>query len=122
MGRTMLIVAEYNGLIQNTAHNGVKFEVVKNTYDYVARSIGSIDGSQCSHIASSCDVRKLWFEGSVATTGGHAGWGYQSYSSAYYTRGWQDKLEAEVDWEKLFLPDVKKNVVCDFCMDGQNEW
>eukprot|EP00751_Fragilariopsis_kerguelensis_P014946 CAMPEP_0170778130 /NCGR_PEP_ID=MMETSP0733-20121128/12205_1 /TAXON_ID=186038 /ORGANISM="Fragilariopsis kerguelensis, Strain L26-C5" /LENGTH=803 /DNA_ID=CAMNT_0011121489 /DNA_START=167 /DNA_END=2578 /DNA_ORIENTATION=- len=120
--RNMLIVSEYNGLIKNTAHAGVKFEVVKNTYDYVARSIGSIDGSQCSHIAKSCEIRKLWFEASRTTTVGHGAWFYQSYSSAYYTRGWQDESEAEVDWEKLFLPGVKKNVVCDLCMDGRNEW
>jgi len=119
--KNMLIVSEYNGLIKNTAHAGVKFEVVKNTYDYVARSIGSIDGSQCSHIAKSCEIRKLWF-GVSGRTGGHASWAYQSYSSAYYTRGWQDESEAEVDWEKLFLPDVRKNVVCDNCFDGVDEW
>jgi len=120
--RNMLIVAEYNGLIQNTAHNGVKFEVVKNTFDYVARAIGSIDGSQCSHIASSCEVRKLWFGASVQTTLGHAGWAYESYSTAFYTIGWEEEIQAQIDWNNLFLPGVKKNVVCDRCMNGVDDW
>jgi len=120
--RNMLIKAEYNGLIISTAHAGVKFEVVKNEYDYVARQIGSMDGSQCSHIASSCDVRKLWFEATLQNTGGHSPSYYQRYVSAQYSRGWEDKSLAVVDWEMLFLPGVKKNVVCDRCEDGRNEW
>ena len=120
--RRSLISLEYNGLIQNTAHAGVKFEVVKNEYDYVARAIGSLDGSQCSHIASSCKVRKLWFEASLETFAGHSGWAYAQHTNAFFTRGWQLETDAIVRWDKLFLPGVDKNALCDPCFGGVDEW
>ena len=120
--RRSLISLEYNGLIQSTAHAGVKFEVVKNEYDYVARAIGSLDGSQCSHIASSCEVRKLWFEASLETTSGHSGWAYAQNTNAFFTRGWQPETDAIVRWDKLFLPGVDKNALCDPCLGGVDEW
>lgn len=120
--RRSLISLEYNGLIQNTAHAGVKFEVVKNEYDYIARAIGSLDGSQCSHIASSCEVRKLWFEASVTTTSGHSSWAYAQNTNAFFTRGWQPETDAIVRWDKLFLPGVDKNALCDLCLGGEDEW
>ena len=120
--RRSLISLEYNGLIQNTAHAGVKFEVVKNEYDYIARTIGSLDGSQCSHIASSCEVRKLWFEASASTTMGHDSSSYAQTTNAFFSRGWQPEAEAIVRWDKLFLPGVHKNALCDICLGGRDEW
>lgn len=120
--KNMLISAEYNGLIHNTAHAGVKFEVVKNEYDFFARLIGSIDGSQCSHISSSCDVRKLWFEATGETTVGHASWSYEAHSTAYFTRGWEDESQAIIDYDRLFLTGVTKNLDCDRCLAGRDEW
>mmetsp|Transcript_7215 Transcript_7215/g.8228 ORF Transcript_7215/g.8228 Transcript_7215/m.8228 type:complete len:770 (+) Transcript_7215:86-2395(+) len=49
-------------IFQNNYHHNVPFEVVMNNYDIVARTVSSMEGSECSYITSSCNVRWLWFD------------------------------------------------------------
>jgi hypothetical protein len=134
-----LISLEYNGLIDTTYHDGVKFEVVLNSYDALARAIGSADGSACSHIAQSCDVRWTWFGGLPTlvpfpnpTQTLSSVWSYFSvytlgHSSAHYayntnmewTRGYEDYSTASIDRTKIVLPGVEKNLPCGFCDGGE---
>ena len=119
--RSALVRAEYNGLLLNTRHSGVKFEVVLNNNDIFARPIGSLDGSECSHIARSCDIRWLWFSAlylNFETMLGHSGRHYIYNVNSFYTRGWDSYSDAEVDYSKIFLPGVQKNLDCDWCDKG----
>jgi len=111
----------YRGLINATLHDGVEFEVVMNVHDIPARTIASIDGSACSHIARSCDLRWTWFGGGTfyEHTLGHSSTQYALNSISKWTRGYDNNNVAE-DFDKIFLPDVTKNVACDFC--DRNEY
>ena len=120
---------EYTGVIEDTMHNGVKFEVVMNVHDIPARTFGSIDGNQCSHIASSCDLRWTWFGGGSTDTPldrlrfwemsmGHSSAHYSFNVNSKWTRGHQKEDEANIDYSKIFLPGVTKNLPCDFCDDN----
>jgi len=113
--RKMLVKHEYNGLLANTLHDGVKFEVVINTYDLAAQPLSSADGSGCSHIAKSCDVRWTWFGFGSSRTFGHAKEFYAYNTNSYYSTGWEKKSKAKEDYSKIFLPGITKNHVCDFC-------
>jgi len=118
-----LIRTRYNGLILDTQHDDVEFEVVMNVHDILARTIASIDGSACSHIASSCDLRWLWFGGgNVGTekTLGHSSTHYVLNTNSKWTRGYEEKSQATIDYTKIFLPGVTKNTICDFC--DRNEY
>jgi len=121
--RRVMIRTEYNGLIDNTLHDGVKFQVVVNHYDRVARPFASIDGSACSHIASSCDIRWLWFGSinddllSIETTAGHSGHFYQLSTNSEFTSGWDEYESVNKDLDKLYLEGVQKDFVCDWCTD-----
>jgi len=66
----------YNGLITETAHNDVEFEVVLNRYDVLALGISTqgfstqglwghdrSGGAACYHVARSCDLRWTHFRG-----------------------------------------------------------
>ena len=121
-----LISLEYNGLIDTTYHDGVKFEVVLNTYDALARLIASADGSACSHIAQSCDVRWTWFGSDQGNdwsyfsehTLGHSSAHYAYNTNSNWTRGYEDEATATIDRTKIFLPGVEKNLPCGFCDGG----
>ncbi len=116
--RDLLSRLEYNGLIEDTLHDGVKFEVVMNVHDIPARTFGSIDGNQCSHIASSCDLRWTWFGGGPEFweySMGHSSSNYAFNVNSKWTRGNQAENEATIDYSKVFLPGVTKNLVCDPC-------
>jgi hypothetical protein len=112
-----LISKEYNGLINTTYHDGKKFEVVLNKNDLPARVLVDVDGSACSHIAQSCDVRWTWF--SEEYTHGHASVQYAYNTNSKWTRGYEDEAGATIDWNKIFLPNVKKNLPCGFCDRGE---
>ena len=111
----------YKGLIQETLHDGVEFEVVMNVHDIPARTIASMDGATCSHIARSCDLRWTWFGGEPNDKHnyGHSSTQYALNSISKWTRGY-DNDNVNEDFDKIFLPDVTKNVACDFC--DRNEY
>jgi hypothetical protein len=110
-----LVETEYDGLILDTLHNGVKFEVVLNTFDKLARPVSSVDGSACSHIARSDDLRWLWFRGGS----GHSVQFYTYGTTTAYTHGWVEEEEKEGSLDTLWLPGVQRNDVCDYCDDDR---
>jgi len=110
-----LVETEYNGLILDTLHDGVKFEVVLNTFDKLARPLSSVDGSACSHIARSDDVRWLWFRGGT----GHSVQYYTYDTITAYTHGWVEEEEKQGSLDNLWLPGVQRNDVCDYCVDDR---
>ncbi len=118
----LVIRTDYNGLILDTKHDGVEFEVVMNVHDIPARTISSNDGSACSHIASSCDIRWTWFGGNpfYSKTLGHSSTHYAFNTNLYYTRGYEDISLAKENQEGIFLPGTTKNTLCDFC--DRNEY
>ena len=121
VGNYLTRAYEYNGFMNSTLHDGVEFEVVMNVHDVPARGLSSMDGSACSHIASSCDLRWTWFGGGTfyEHTLGHSSADYGFNVISKWTRGY-DKKNVNEDFDKIFLPGVKKNVACDFC--DRNEY
>ena len=112
--RQRFIKAEYNGLVTNTKHNNVRFEVVLNTFDKLARPLSSLDGSACSHIAKSCDIRWLWFQ-PVLIALGHSMELYSYYTPSKFTQGWQNMAQAKGNESLINLPGVTKNMACGYC-------
>ena len=108
----------YNGLVENNMHQNTAFEVVMNTYD-IASAIASIDGSACSHITSSCNVRWLWFGDSIyeaySSTAGHSSVYYSLMAATEFTRGWESYEEATIDPTLTLLPGVQGNHAYDCC-------
>lgn len=113
--RHRFVREEYNGLVENNKHNGVKFEVVMNTYDMLAQPLSSADGAACSHISSSCDVRWTWFPASPSTIGGHSSLYYAFKATSEFTIGWDELADVTTNTELIFLPGVQKNLACDYC-------
>ena len=108
----------YNGLVENNMHQNTAFEVVMNTYD-IASAIASIDGSACSHITSSCNVRWLWFGDSIyeaySSTAGRSSVYYSLMAATEFTRGWESYEEATIDPTLTLLPGVQGNQAYDCC-------
>jgi len=118
---------EYNGLITGTQHNKKKFEVVMNKYDIPARALASADGSHCSHISSSCDMRWLWFDRDSITGGngdivaffGHSSNRYSYYTSTEFTTGWELESKKRGNPDLYHLPGLMKNYACDLCTENE---
>jgi len=113
--RHRFIREEYNGLVTNNMHNDVQFEVVMNTYDLAARPLSSFDGAACSHITSSCNMRWTWFTASLSTLFGHSAELYAYKATSEFTIGWDGFDEVNRNDALIFLPEVKKNLLCDYC-------
>ena len=115
-GRDLAIRTGYKGLITETQHDGVEFEVVMNVHDIFAGSFNIVaDGSGCVHVASSCDLRWTWFDFDLEHTFGHSSLHYAFNVNSKWTKGNAPEANATIDYSKIFLPGVKKNVACDFC-------
>lgn len=115
--RTRLIALEYNGLIENTLHDDVRFEVVLNTYDLLARfpAENGVDGSACAHISRSCDIRWLCFPGTPHFTLGHSSTEYSYHAASEFVVGWGDCADATGDKDLIHLPGTAKNDACASC-------
>lgn len=87
-----------HSLVEKTFHDSVRFEVLVNTYDMLARNFrfGRLNrsrGDECSHITSSCNVRWLWFPARKHSNFGHSRYYYSLIAATEYARGWEDEEE-----------------------------
>mmetsp|Transcript_5382 Transcript_5382/g.8481 ORF Transcript_5382/g.8481 Transcript_5382/m.8481 type:complete len:702 (-) Transcript_5382:184-2289(-) len=107
-------------IFRNNYHHGVRFEVVMNSYDIVARTVASMEGSECSFITSSCNVRWLYFN-RMNPFQNHSPNNYAMETNQEYSRGWSE--ETQISNPNLVqLPGVSLNKRCDFCFrDAQCE-
>jgi len=99
-------------IFQNVEHHGVKFEVVMNTGDIIARTVASAEGSECSYITSSCNVRWLDWGGDPLSR--HSSKIYATEANQDYTRGWDTAVVAATT-NSVQLPGVALNKRCDTC-------
>lgn len=118
--RTYSIAFEYMGLIADTLHDGVPFEVVINAKDRLATAflVNSLEGSACSHISKSCDIRWLCFPDMppVQYTLGHSSVHYASHAASEFIVGWGgDCADATINEDLIFLPGTAKNGACGSC-------
>ena len=119
--RTLSIAFENWGLIEDTLHHGVPFEVVINEKDLLARAplVNSLEGSACSHISRSCDIRWLCFpsfgDNAIGYTFGHSSRQYGYHAASEYVIGWETCDDPTINEDLIFLPGTAKNDACGSC-------